>query len=79
MPSPFESTDERTTVPKLAGVSYDKDAKCPKWGAHLRRIFANDDEFIRSFQELVMGTGSSSEIPGGISPYSTGRGLTGSP
>lgn len=61
---------------KLAGVSFDKNSKCPKWDAHLRRIFANDDEFIRSFQEL-MGYGLLFGNPWRYFPIFHGRGANG--
>ena len=38
---------------KVAGVSYDPAAECPKWEAHLRRIFGGDEAFIGSLQELL--------------------------
>ncbi|MEN6340962.1 MAG: phage/plasmid primase, P4 family [Methanospirillum sp.] len=40
-------------ITRLANVDYDPDAACPIWEAHLRRIFAGDDGYIRSLQELL--------------------------
>lgn len=38
---------------KLAPVSYDAEASCPRWIAFLKRIFADDQELIRYVQRVV--------------------------
>lgn len=38
---------------KIAEASYDPDADCPLWEAHLDLIFEGDREFIRDFQTMV--------------------------
>lgn len=40
-------------ITKLAGVAFDPAAACPRWEAHLRLIFAGDEGYIRSLQELL--------------------------
>jgi putative DNA primase/helicase len=40
-------------ITMLAEVDYDPEAACPRWEAHLRRIFAGDEGYIRSLQELL--------------------------
>lgn len=40
-------------ITRIAGVSYDPGAQCPRWEAHLSRIFAGDEGCIRSLQELL--------------------------
>ena len=40
-------------ITRLAGVDFDPGATCPRWEAHLCLIFANDEGYIRSLQELL--------------------------
>lgn len=40
-------------ITKVAGVDFDPGAACPRWEAHLHRIFAGDESYIRSLQELL--------------------------
>ena len=40
-------------ITKLAGVSFESTATCPKWEAHLDLIFGGDTNLIQSTQELL--------------------------
>jgi len=39
-------------ISKMSGVTYDPDAKCPKWEDHISKVFEGDDELIKNFQEI---------------------------
>jgi putative DNA primase/helicase len=61
---------------KVAGVSYDPAAKCPKFEGHLSKIFGGNGAFIDSLQELL-GYALLSGNPWRYFPIFHGRGANG--
>lgn len=50
-PVTFRGHRKEDLITRIAGVSYDKDAPCPMWKAHLNLIFGEKVALIDAFQE----------------------------
>ena len=71
------SHSQKDMISKITGVDYLPEAICPLWEAHVLKIFDEDAELIKNFQELcgyvLAGIGN----PSAIFPILYGRGRNG--
>ena len=49
----FRKAEKEDYLTKQAGVEYSRDARCPLWFEHLRKVFAGNEELVSYFQRAV--------------------------